>query len=45
MTVQKLLRENQKLVSEDKLLNIRLNSISEILSIQEADITKVSDSK
>ena len=42
MCIKKLDNENKRLSTENKLLNIRLDSISEILGIQEADITKVS---
>ena len=39
--LQKTDNELQKLHSENYLLNVRLDSMSEILSLQEADITKV----
>lgn len=39
--MQKNGQEVQKLRSESYLLNVRLSSMSEILSLQEADITKV----
>ena len=35
--------EVEKFRSENYLLNVRLNSMSEILALQEADITKVGD--
>lgn len=41
MLLQEQRSELERLTSENKLFNIRLSSISEILSIQEVELAKV----
>ena len=42
--VQELQRENQLLCTEAELVRVRVDSLSQILSIQEAELSKVSHS-
>ena len=42
--VQELQRENQLLCTEAELVRVRVDSLSQILSIQEAELSKVSQS-